>query len=211
MGINEKFRKKYTRLVEYKVQDLNDSKSLNGNGQQTGFIKEEDPTPNSSGLSEPEIDQSPVEMPDSESDVEPNDNNTDDSKLEKKTEILKDLAQNHTEKIDSILHYLENMTFEIEGIKQKEQEFDSLKNHVQQLEKQVDFLTPPTPEESLQKMVRISGGQTIDQYWTDYLAKNGKSVNGKIPYYANGVLTNEPAQIQNVKYSDDELKNSLGL
>lgn len=208
MGINEKFRKKYTRLVEYKVQDLNDSKSLNGNGQQqTGFIKEEEPTPNDS---QPEIDQSPVEMPDSEID-EPTENKTDDDKLEKKTDILKDLAQNHTEKIDSILHYLENMTFEIEGIKQKEQELDNLKNHVGQLEKQVDFLTPPTPEESLQKMVRISGGQTIDQYWTDYMAKNGKTVSGKIPYYANGVLTNEPAQVQNVNYSDDEIKKSLGL
>ncbi len=207
MAIDQKFRKKYQRLVEYKVQDLNNSVVIDS-GQQTGFIKEEDPTP---GSTEPEIDQNPVEMPvgDESQEVKPEVGN----KLEKKTEILKDLAQNHTEKIDSILHYLENMTNEIEVIKQKEQELDVLKGHVGQLEKQVEFLTPPTPEESLDKMIRISGGQSVDNYWKEYLAKNGgRTMSGTLPYYAaNGNTSGEPANIEQQRYSDDEIKKSLDL
>lgn len=203
MKLNEKFIKKYDRLVEYKVNDVNQTKPLYSNDIEVGFIKEEDPT-----LSNDET--LPEEMPSKEP-VKVEQPVDDDSKLDKKTEILKDLAQNHTDKIDSILDYLETLSIEIIGMKQKGQEIDLLKHNMGAMEKQIDFLTPPTPEESLEKMVRISGGQTIDDYWKEYLAKQGKTVVGKMPYYQNGVTTDEKAQIINIKYSDDEIKKSLGL
>lgn len=207
MKLNEQFRKKFNRLVEYKVNDVNQTKPIYSNDIEVGFIKEEDPTPETDE-SLP-IDEVPVEEPLTTPIETPKPD--DDSKLEKKTEILKDLAQNHTDKIDSILDYLENLTIEMNGMKEKDQEIDLLKFNMGNMEKQIDFLTPPTPEESLEKMVRISGGQTIDQYWKEYLAKQGKTMVGKMPYYQNGVTTNEKAQILNTTYSDDEIKKSLGL
>jgi hypothetical protein len=209
MAISEKFKSKFNRLVEYKVHD-HQSKPLYSNDIETGFIKEEDPEPD--GVeADPTVDQQPIsDLPTAETEPIQTEPPVAD-KVEQKTDILKDLAQNHTEKIDAILQYIEGINQEIGIMKQKDQEIDMLKSHVGELEKQVDMLTPPTPEESLEKMVRISGGQTIDQYWANYLAKQGKSVNGKMPYYANGVLGNEKAEIVNKKYSDDEIKKSLGL
>jgi hypothetical protein len=199
MRIDKRFTNKFQKLVEYNINNYQ-KEPLYSNDKSI-IVQEEDPTP----LPVDNMASAPVETTPTVGDNDVTD------KLSQKTDILKELGKNHTDKIDDILKSMENLDKDILELKQKSQDIDELKNNIGLLKKQVDFLTPPTPEESLEKMVKISGGQTIDDYWKEYLAKQGKTLNGKLPYYQNGNLSNNKAEIVDMKFTDDEIKKSLGL
>jgi len=202
MPINKNFVNKFQRLVEYKVYERDDVGPTFYKENET-IIREEDPTPLPETIPTEDVPQETISSMGVET--------TEDNKLTKKTEILKDLAKNHSDKIEEMLNTMENLETEFAELREKTQEIELLKNNFDLLKKQVDFLTPPTPEESLEKMVRISGGQTIDDYWKNYLAKQGKTLDGNLPYYANGNLSNEKAKIVDINFSEDDIKKSLGL
>ncbi len=222
------------QLFEYNVIE---GKPFEPLYKETGFIGEEDPVPDpesvGDGIEVPTIEPTTTTPTDSNNSVD--DTNTVEPKSDdntnvnvnlepksdplsfeeltsKKIGVLKDIATVQKEKIDQIFDYIEVLGTEVENLINKTQEIDVLNDKSIQMQDQIDFLTPDTAEESLDKMVRISGGYTIDDYWKNWLAKNqGKEVIGKIPYYQNGVTTNEPAQVKLPSYSDEQVKVSLGL
>lgn len=220
------------QLFEYNVIE---GKPFEPLYKETGFIGEEDPVPDAEAPIEevPTIEpETPTATDDNSGDVdtttptviEPKGDET-NANLEpksdplsfeelttKKVSVLKDIATVQKEKIDQIFDYIEVLGVEVEKLITKTQEIDVLNDKSIQMQDQIDFLTPDTPEESLDKMVRISGGYTIDDYWKTWSAKNqGKEVVGRMPYYQNGVETSEPAQIKLPSYSDEQVKVSLGL
>jgi hypothetical protein len=212
------------QLFEYNVIE---GKPFEPLYKETGFIGEEDPIPDpesvGDGIEVPTIEPETPTDTNVDSTDTPEDDNTVDLKPKsdplsfeelttKKVAVLKDIATVQKEKIDQIFDYIEVLGTEVEKLINKTQEIDVLNDKTIQMQDQIDFLTPDTAEESLDKMVRISGGYTIDDYWKTWLAKNqGKEVIGKIPYYQNGVTTNEPAQVKLPSYSDEQVKVSLGL
>jgi hypothetical protein len=131
-----------------------------------------------------------------------------------------DLLKIHASKIDNLTQYINDSVKILQVLSQKTDEIatnvDEMGNKIQELNTQVDNLTPPTPLESLNQMVKnTTGAQSIEDYWNDYFRKHGRTdmVNGSL-YYSNQQFdTNEKGMNSGVyrtpELSDNDIKDII--
>lgn len=189
------YKDKFKLLLEYNVKKgINLQDKISTLDEVIPVLKEDDPIPNEINTEKEEVVES-----------EPKGNN----KLEKQVDILSKLAKSYNEKIDTIFDFIDNINNQVNAINTKTNELDFIKTEIQDLDQRVEKLTPPTPLETLNKMTKISGAISLQDYWNDYLIKNGrKPINQPIPYYQNGVVDNQETKTL-PNYSEDDIKKSL--
>lgn len=97
-----------------------------------------------------------------------------EEELAKKTDIdrVKEIQDMQTEKIGEIEQLVAELSSDIEQLSQKTVDIDAMKTNLDILRQQVKDITPPTPEESLERMAKISGGITVEDYWVKYFEEN---------------------------------------
>lgn len=97
-----------------------------------------------------------------------------EEELSKKSEIdrVKEIQDMQTEKIGEIEEFVQSLTNEIEELNRKTVDIEAIKTNLDVLKQKVKDITPPTPEESLEKMAKISGGITVEEYWAKYFEEN---------------------------------------
>ncbi len=132
-----------------------------------------------------------------------------EDKNDQKLDIITQLTKIQKDNIDDIFSFIEVLKADIDQLKAKSGDIDLLKTDNIILTKQIKQLTPPTPLESLDKMVKISGGLSVDDYWADWLAKQGKEKTANLPYYQNGVIDQKSTQPITKNYSDSDVKKSI--
>lgn len=134
--------------------------------------------------------------------------------LAKKDDItrVKEIQDMQTKKIEELESYIASLNTEIQDIQSKTIDIDNIKANVEVLHQQVDDITPATPEESVAKMAKISGGITIEDYWRNYFNENKP--------YKDVVDTDELVKKEkedeikriidrNMSMSDSEVKDSI--
>ena len=218
MRIREKKTQSYDRfryLLEYQI---NKGKII---GEQ-----DEEPTSNDNVFDEITgvIDgQKPEEMTTSEipqemEDKIPDDVNIDDNQTFEDT--ASDLLKIHSSKIDSLTQYINDSVEILKVLNQKTDEInatvDGMGNKIEQLNTQVENLTPPTPLESLNQMVKnTTGAQSIEDYWNEYFKKHGRTdmVNGSLYYGDKQYNQNEKGMSSGVyrtpELSDNDIKDII--
>jgi hypothetical protein len=183
---------RYKYLLEYQIkkgdsfEENQDAESDDVFSELTSVI---DNNQDEDGSNEPE--EEPIENK-SDIDINTNDNNSFE-------DTSTDLFKIHSFKIEKLTNHINdviNIMDELNNkIDQNTMPIDDINNRVNQLDKQVDILTPPTPLESLDKMVSISGGQRLEDYWNEYFRKNGRD-----------------DIVQNIYYNDPQFnKNEKGV
>jgi len=217
MRIREKKTQSYDRfryLLEFQVKK----------GPQP--IGEQDETPSDNVFDEISgvMDgQNPEEMPTSEvpqeiendipDDVDTTDNNTFE-------DTTSDLLKIHASKIDNLTQYINDSVEILKALNQKTSEItsnvDGINSKIGQLSQRVDELTPPTPLESLNQMVKTTtGAQSIEDYWNEYFAKHGRTdmVNGSLYYGDKQYNQNEKGMSSGVyrtpEFSDNDIKDII--
>lgn len=223
MRIRDKKKQNYDRfryLLEFQVKkgpkNLEEQDETEGSsdvfGQISDVIDGKEPNPNTT---EPlENNQQPSEISDEVvADVDINDNQTFD-------DTVSDLLKVHSSKIDNLTKYINDSVKILQVLSQKtddiESNFNEMGDRVNQLSSQVDNLTPPTPLESLNQMVKnTTGGQSIEDYWNEYFKKHGRPdmVSGSIYYGDKQYSQNEKGMNSGVyktpQMSDNDIKDII--
>lgn len=124
-----------------------------------------------------------------------------EEELAKKSDIdrVKEIQDMQTEKIGELEDYLQELGQYIDELNDKTVDIDAIKTNLDVLKQQVKDITPPTPEESLEKMAKISGGITMEDYWAKYFEENKP--------YKTIVSTNQENEEENT--SQDEQNKSV--
>jgi hypothetical protein len=146
-------------------------------------------------------------------DVDVNDNQTFE-------DTASDLLKIHASKIDNLTQYINDSVNILKVLSQKTDDIasnvDEMGGKVAQLNSQVNKLTPPTPLESLNQMVKnTTGGQSIEDYWNDYFRKHGRPdmVNQSIYYNDKQYSENEKGMNSGVyrkpEISDTDIKEII--
>lgn len=144
-------------------------------------------------------------------DIDTNDNNSFE-------DTSTDLFKIHSFKIEKLTNHINdviNIMDELNNrIDQNTTNIDNLTNKTIQLDKQVQILTPPTPLESLDHMVDISGGQRLEDYWNEYFRKNGREDIVQNIYYNDPQYQKNEKGVNQTIYrkpnvSDSEIKNII--
>jgi hypothetical protein len=218
MRIREKKTQSYDRfryLLEYHInsgkiigeQDEEPESSDNVFDEITGVIDGQKPEE----MSTPEVPQGIVDkIPD---DVNVSDNETFE-------DTASDLLKIHASKIDDLTQYINDSVQILKVLNQKTDEitnnFDQMNNKVGELSQRVENLTPPTPLESLNQMVKnTTGAQSIEDYWNEYFAKHGRTdmVNGSLYYGDKQYNQNEKGMSSGVyrtpELSDNDIKDII--
>lgn len=131
-----------------------------------------------------------------------------------------DLLKIHSSKIDNLTQYINDSVKILQVLNQKTDEIttniDQMNNKVGELSQRVDNLTPPTPLESLNQMVKnTTGAQSIEDYWNEYFAKHGRTdlVNGSLYYGNKQYNENEKGMTSGVyrtpEISDTQIKDII--
>jgi len=147
---------------------------------------------------------------------EPIENKT-DVEIEKKDDdvdaLTVSLLKTQSNKIDQLFDFVNRLT---NVVKDNKMEIDSIQQviepKVDNLEKRVEKLEPPLPIEQLNTMVKISGGLTPDEYWSNYLKRNGVSAeNPNIYYNSPQYHENQKGQNNTIgrQLTDNDIKNML--
>jgi hypothetical protein len=128
-------------------------------------------------------------------------------------DILTKIVKIHSDKIEGITDYLDHLNSFIGQMEAKVSEIDQLKGDMASVATKVKELTPPTPLESLNKMVKISGGESIEDYWNKKMMEKGRDERlDQNPYYPTE-KNQEGEIIANLdkmpKLSDDKIKDSF--
>jgi hypothetical protein len=128
-------------------------------------------------------------------------------------DILTKIVKIHSDKIEGITDYLDHLNNFIGQMEAKVSEIDQLKGDMASVATKVKELTPPTPLESLNKMVKISGGESIEDYWNKKMMEKGRDERlDQNPYYP-AEKNQEGEIIANLdkmpKLSDDKIKDSF--
>jgi hypothetical protein len=167
--------------------------------------------------------QNPEEMPTSEIPQEienkiPDDVNVDDNNTFEDT--ASDLLKIHASKIDNLTQYINDSVQILKSLNQKTSEItsnvDGINSKIGELSQRVENLTPPTPLESLNQMVKnTTGAQSIEDYWNEYFAKHGRTdmVNGSLYYGDKQYNQNEKGMSSGVyrtpELSDNDIKDII--
>ena len=131
-----------------------------------------------------------------------------------------DLLKIHASKIDNLTQYINDSVKILQVLSQKTDDIsanvDEMGNKIEQLNSQVENLTPPTPLESLNQMVKnTTGAQSIEDYWNEYFRKHGRTdmVNGSLYYNDPKFNTNEKGMNSGVyktpEFSDTDIKDII--
>lgn len=131
-----------------------------------------------------------------------------------------DLLKIHSSKIDNLTQYINDSVKILQVLNQKTDEitnnFDEMNAKVGELNQRVEKLTPPTPLESLNQMVKTTtGAQSIEDYWNEYFAKHGRTdlVNGSLYYGDKQYSENEKGMTSGVyrspEISDTQIKDII--
>ena len=161
--------------------------------------------------------QNPEEMPttDIPQEIEneiPDDVNVDDNNTFEDT--ASDLLKIHALKIDNLTQYINDSVQILKTLNQKTNEItsnvDGINSKIGELSQRVENLTPPTPLESLNQMVKnTTGAQSIEDYWNEYFAKHGRTdmVNGSL-YYGNKQYNQNEKGMSSGVYRTPELSDN---
>jgi len=131
-----------------------------------------------------------------------------------------DLLKIHSSKIDNLTNYINDSVKILKVLNQKTDEItnniEQMNGKVGELSQRVDILTPPTPLESLNQMIKTTtGAQSIEDYWNEYFAKQGRTdlVNGSLYYGNNQYKQNEKGMSSGVyktpQISDNDIKDII--
>ena len=202
MRIRNKKTQSYDRfrfLLEYQVKKspVVEEEDIMGDENQSGDIFGE-----ISGAIDGENNS---EKPTQETNIEPIENKTDIDVDISDNQTFEDTASDilkiHSSKIDNLTQYINDSVKILKVLTQKTDDItsnvDEIGNKVGELNQRVDNLTPPTPLESLNQMIKTTtGAQSIEDYWNEYFAKHGRTdlVNGSLYYDNNQYNKNEKAE-----------------
>jgi hypothetical protein len=167
--------------------------------------------PEEQGLEEPQM-QEPIENK-TDVDVDVNDNQGFE-------DTASDLLKIHSSKIDKLTGYINDSVKLLQVLNQKADELstnvDNIDNKYIELNQRVEKLTPPTPLESLNQMIKTTtGAQSIEDYWNEYFAKHGRNdlVNGSLYYGDKQYSDNEKGMTSGVyrtpEISDTQIKDII--
>jgi len=131
-----------------------------------------------------------------------------------------DLLKIHASKLDNLTQYINDSVQILQVLSQKtdgiSSTVDEMGNKIGELNQRVDNLTPPTPLESLNQMVKnTTGAQSIEDYWNDYFRKHGRTdmVNGSLYYNNKQYDENQKGMNSGVyrtpEISDTEIKDII--
>jgi len=131
-----------------------------------------------------------------------------------------DLLKIHSSKIDKLTNYINDSVKILQVLNQKTDELstnvDDMGNKYNELNQRVEKLTPPTPLESLNQMIKTTtGAQSIEDYWNEYFAKHGRNdlVNGSLYYGDKQYSENEKGMTSGVyrtpEISDTQIKDII--
>jgi hypothetical protein len=128
-------------------------------------------------------------------------------------DILTKIVKIHSDKIEGIVGYLDHLNDFLNKMEEKTGEIEQMKGDMASIASKVKDLTPPTPLESLNKMVKISGGESIEDYWNKKMVEKGRDERlDQNPYYPTE-KNQEGEIIANLdkmpKLSDDKIKDSF--
>lgn len=125
-----------------------------------------------------------------------------------------DLLKIHSSKIDNLTQYINDSVQILQALSQKTDEIatnvDEMGNKIGQLNQQVDILTPPTPLESLNQMVKnTTGAQSIEDYWNEYFRKHGRTdmINNSI-YYGDKQYSENQKGMNSGVYKTPDMSDS---
>lgn len=85
---------------------------------------------------------------------------------------VKEIQDMQTAKLEELENFIQSLNSQVEDVKEAAVDIDNIKANIEILKQHVDDITPPTPEESIQRMAKISGGISIEDYWKDYFKDN---------------------------------------
>ena len=221
MRIRNKKTQSYDRfrfLLEYQVkkspvleeEDIISDENQSGDifGEISGAIDGE----NNIEKTAQEINVEPIENK-TDIDVDVSDNQTFE-------DTASDILKIHSSKIDNLTQYINDSVKILKVLTQKTDDITSnvgeMSNKVGELNQRVDNLTPPTPLESLNQMVKTTtGAQSIEDYWNEYFAKHGRTdlVSGSLYYDNNQYNKNEKGMssgvYRNPELSDTDIKDII--
>lgn len=127
-------------------------------------------------------------------------------------DVLAKLVRLHSDKLASIESYMEQNDMIVQQVQTKANEFDMIQGEISHMKDQIHILTPPTPLESGNKMIAISGGTRIEDYWNNWLAKNKRDERVEDnPYYpGEGQEESYSIKLDDVPdLSKDQIKKSF--
>lgn len=132
--------------------------------------------------------------------------------LVKKNDLnrVKDIQDLQTKEIENLASQLQSLTSEYSNVAAKlesieDTQIDAFINFSQKIK----ALTPPTPQESLEKMVKITGGMTIDDYFKNFDQEIDNRNRTEAQIAKDKYVLNLKDLYNGVSSNDSEIKNSL--
>jgi hypothetical protein len=198
---NEEYLKEFKRLVEYKISETHN----NSSNFLPPLVEEEDeavvePVPTVVDNTEFEdIDAIKQGLPSDELEV-----------LVKEDDLtrVKNIQDQQTEEINKLITYIDEITNNIDNLKQKTIDIENMKKNIDIVNKKIKAITPVTPEEQLEKMATISGGMSIKDVWNNYLLDT--SIKQAIENKEEEETREYSEPIEQIKnFNDSEIKQSF--
>jgi hypothetical protein len=198
---NEEYLKEFKRLVEYKISETHN----NSSNFLPPLVEEEDeavvePVPTVVDNTEFEdIDAIKQGLPADELEV-----------LVKEDDLtrVKNIQDQQTEEINKLITYIDEITNNIDNLKQKTIDIENMKKNIDIVNKKIKAITPVTPEEQLEKMATISGGMSIKDVWNNYLLDT--SIKQAIENKEEEETREYSEPIEQIKnFNDSEIKQSF--
>lgn len=95
---------------------------------------------------------------------------TNENPLSGDVDVLGSIAKVHAQKLDKVLDFINDLN---DKMKNLDKTIETQTETISKQQEEIKKLKPPTPLENLYKMVDITGGKTIDQYWNSYSQDKG--------------------------------------
>jgi hypothetical protein len=165
------YKSKFKHLLEFNIKGTKDLslKEIDGdnNTDSTGLelpdLGLDEPNQNNELPSLPPTNnETPPEM---ESNIDTNEN-----PLSGDVDVLGSIAKVHAQKLDKVLDFINDLN---DKMKNLDKTIETQTETISKQQEEIKKLKPPTPLENLYRMVDITGGKTIDQYWNSYSQDKG--------------------------------------
>jgi hypothetical protein len=120
-------------------------------------------------------------------------------------DIMQKILKIHSNKLETFDGFIDLVADKLKAADEKVKDIEAIKLDLDDLRGKIKNLTPPTPLESGNMMIDISGGQKIEDYWNQWLAAHDRDESmSQNPYYPK-----EDAPVEAPKFTDTEIKDSL--
>ena len=161
----EGYKSKFKHLLEFNIKRSKDLslKEVEGDNDETsGFDLPDFGDEGNTDLNQPDNTQAPQGNlpPELEDNIDTNEN-----PLTGDIEVLSSIVKVHAQKIDKSLDFINDLNDKISKLNT---DLENQTGTISKQQEEINKLKPPTPLENLYKMVTISGGKTIDQYWNSF-------------------------------------------